>query len=239
MFRQPARPPGSQCDTGRVSGRRVLVVEDDPRLRDILQRGLSREGFDVLLAASGEDAMRKGADGDVAAVILDIGLPDADGRDVCQALRARGLTAPVIFLTARDALVDRLAGFDAGGDDYMMKPFEFEELIARLQAAMRRAGEHGALEGAGLVLDPAAHAVQQGDVRVALTPTEFRVLGALLARPGEAVRRQDIVRSGWPAGAIVSDNSVDAYIARVRRKVRDLPDPPQITTVVGVGYRLG
>jgi len=217
----------------------VLVVEDDPRLRDLLHRGLSREGFHVVLAPTGADAMREGEHPDIAAVVLDIGLPDADGRDVCQALRARGMTAPVVFLTARDALVDRLAGFDAGGDDYLMKPFAFEELIARLRAVMRRAGEDGAVRGAGLVLDPGAHAVQQHGVVVALTPTEFRVLGALLGRPGEAVRRQDIVRAGWPAGAMVSDNSVDAYIARVRRKLRDLPEPPEIATVVGVGYRLG
>jgi len=217
----------------------VLIVEDDPALRDLLARGLDDEGIVPRLAATGADALRAGATDDVAAVVLDIGLPDADGRDVCHALRARGVTAPVIFLTARDAVVDRLAGFDAGGDDYLTKPFAFAELIARLRVAFRRAGHDGVTREAGLVLDPAAHAVRQGDVSVPLTPTEFRVLGALLAHPGDAVRRRDIVRSGWPAGAMVSDNSVDAYIARVRRKIKSLPDAPEIATVVGVGYRIG
>ena len=222
-----------------ATGTVVLVVEDDPALRDLLARGLDDEGLVPRLAATGADALREGATDDVAAVILDIGLPDADGRDVCHALRSRGLQAPVIFLTARDALVDRLAGFDAGGDDYLTKPFAFPELIARLRVALRRSGADGALREAGLVLDPASHAVVQGEATVPLTPTEFRVLGALLAHPGEAVRRRDIVRAGWPAGAIVSDNSIDAYIARVRRKLRALPDPPEVATVVGVGYRLG
>lgn len=217
----------------------VLVVEDDPRLRDLLSRGLSREGFAVRAAATGAEALQEGVAHGVAVVVLDIGLPDSDGRDVCQALRAAGVDAPVIFLTARDALVDRLSGFDAGGDDYLTKPFAFEELIARLRAAVRRSGGDPAVQGAGLVLDPASHAVRKGDVVVDLTPTEYRVLGALLGRPGEAVRRREIARAGWPAGARVSDNSVDAYIARVRRKLKALPDPPPVTTVVGVGYRLG
>ena len=222
-----------------MAGPVVLIVEDDPALRDLLARGFDEEGLTPRLAATGADALRAGATDDVAAVVLDVGLPDADGRDVCHALRARGLTAPVIFLTARDALVDRLSGFDAGGDDYITKPFAFAELIARLRVALRRSGEDGSVRESGLVLDPASHAERQGDVTVPLTPTEFRVLGALLSRPGEAVRRRDIVRAGWPAGAIVSDNSLDAYLARVRRKIRSLPDPPEIATVVGVGYRIG
>ena len=217
----------------------VLIVEDDPALRDLLARGFDEEGLTPRLAATGAEALRTGATDDVAAVVLDVGLPDADGRDVCHALRSRGMTAPVIFLTARDAVVDRLAGFDAGGDDYLAKPFAFAELIARLRVALRRSGADGVVRESGLTLDPARHAVMQAESVVALTPTEFRVLGALLAHPGEAVRRRDIVRAGWPAGAIVSDNSLDAYIARVRRKIKSLPDPPEIATVVGVGYRLG
>jgi two-component system response regulator MprA len=222
-----------------MAGPVVLIVEDDPALRDLLARGCDEEGLTPRLAATGADALRASATDGVSAVILDVGLPDADGRDVCHALRARGVTAPVIFLTARDALVDRLSGFDAGGDDYLTKPFAFAELIARLRVALRRSGEDGALRESGLVLDPGSHAVSQGEAMVPLTPTEFRVLGALLSHPGEAVRRRDIVRAGWSAGAIVSDNSIDAYIARVRRKIKSLPDPPEIATVVGVGYRIG
>jgi two-component system response regulator MprA len=172
------------------------------------------------------------------ALVVDIGLPDADGRDVTQALRARGIQTPVLFLTARDALVDRLAGFDAGGDDYLSKPFEFVELVARLSALMRRSGGDGAVEAAGLRLDPVSHALEHGGASVPLTPTEFRLLARLLARPGEAVRRRDLVRAGWPHGAIVRENTLDAYVARLRRKLKELGGAPEIVTVHGVGYRV-
>src|SRR5205823_1027395 len=123
-------------------------------------------------------------------LVIDIGLPDTDGRDLCQALRARGIETPVLFLTARDALVDRIAGFDAGGDDYLTKPFAFVELVARVHAVLRRSGGDDALEAAGLRLDPLAHAVSDRVHEVQLTPTEFRLLARLLSRTGEAVRRR-------------------------------------------------
>jgi two-component system response regulator MprA len=171
-------------------------------------------------------------------LIIDIGLPDTDGRDLCQALRARGIQTPVLFLTARDALVDRIAGFDAGGDDYLAKPFAFVELVARLQAVLRRSGGDEALEAAGLRLDPLRHSVTEGAREVSLTPTEFRLLAALLARPGEAVRRRDLVRAGWPHGAMVRENTLDAFVARLRRKLKQFDSAPQIATVHGVGYRI-
>jgi two-component system OmpR family response regulator len=216
----------------------VLIVEDDADLAEVLGRGLSEEGFDILRANTGAEALRI-AEGDApAALVVDIGLPDADGRDVCQALRARGLRAPVIFLTARDAVPDRLAGFAAGGDDYLTKPFSFDELVARLRALLRRAGEDGSIEVGALRLDPAAHAAHTGDVAVALTPTEFRVLAALAARAGDTVPRRGLVTAAWPSGAIVHDNTLDVYLARLRRKLRELPGAPQIETRHGVGYRL-
>ena len=171
--------------------------------------------------------------------MVDIGLPDTDGRDLCQALRAQGVEAPVLFLTARDALVDRLSGFSAGGDDYLTKPFAFAELVARLHALLRRAGPTSRRGAPALRLDPSRHAASAGDVDASsLTPTEFRLLARLLASTGEAVRRRDLVRAGWPDGARVHDNTLDAYIARLRRKLRELEVPPAITTVHGVGYSL-
>jgi DNA-binding response OmpR family regulator len=219
-------------------GQSILIVEDDDELRAVLTRGLREEGFAVEGVASGAQLLDRIEPATPDALVIDIGLPDTDGRDLCQALRARGVQAPVLFLTARDALVDRIAGFDAGGDDYLAKPFAFVELVARLQALLRRAGGDRALEAAGLRLDPLKHAAADALGEVALTPTEFRLLALLMSRPGEAVRRRDLVRAGWPHGAIVRENTLDAYIARLRRKLRKLEHPPEIATVHGVGYKI-
>lgn len=218
--------------------RSILLVEDDEELRGVVTRGLREEGFAVEGAATGAQLLDCVERASPDALVIDVGLPDADGRDLCQALRARGIQAPVLFLTARDALVDRIAGFDAGGDDYLAKPFAFVELVARLQALLRRSGGDGALEAAGLRLDPVNHSAGDGAGEVALTPTEFRLLARLMARPGEAVRRRDLVRAGWPHGAIVRENTLDAYVARLRRKLRELEGAPEITTAHGVGYRI-
>jgi two-component system response regulator MprA len=221
-----------------VSAAEILVVEDDHELRGLIVRGLAEEGYRATGAATGHDALARLELRPPDALIVDIGLPDSDGRDLTQALRARGITAPVLFLTARDSLAERLSGFDAGGDDYLTKPFAFEELLARLGALLRRAGVDGMLEGDGVTLDPLAHAVRVGNESRSLTPTEFRLLARLLSRPGEAVRRRDLVRAGWPHGAIVRDNTLDAYVARLRRKLGAMPDAPAIETLHGVGYRL-
>jgi len=216
----------------------VLIAEDDPELRSVLRRGLAEQGFAPETVATGSELLARVDSASPDLLIIDIGLPDTDGRDLCQALRARGIQAPVLFLTARDALPDRLSGFDAGGDDYVTKPFVFAEVVARLQALARRAGADGVMEAAGLRLDPIAHAVSTGSSSTALTPTEFRLLARLLARPGETVRRRDLIRAGWPHGAIVHENTLDAYVARLRRKLRALDGAPPITTVHGVGYAL-
>ena len=228
-----------KSDNPAVSyGQSIVIVEDDDELRTVLARGLREEGFTVEGVATGAQLLDRIEQATPDAFVIDIGLPDSDGRDLCQALRARGVEAPVLFLTARDALVDRIAGFDAGGDDYLAKPFAFVELAARLQALLRRAGGNGALEVAGLRLDPVNHAAAAASGEVTLTPTEFRLLARLMARPGEAVRRRDLVRAGWPHGAIVRENTLDAYLARLRRKLRTLEHAPEIATVHGVGYKI-
>ncbi len=219
-------------------GQSILIVEDDHELRGVLDRGLREEGFNVDGVASGSQLLERIEQTTPDAFVIDVGLPDSDGRDLCQALRARGIEAPILFLTARDALVDRIAGFDAGGDDYLAKPFAFVELVARLQALLRRTGSDGALEAAGLRLDPVSHAAVDAYGEVTLTPTEFRLLARLMTRPGEAVRRRDLVRAGWPHGALVRENTLDAYMARLRRKLRTLRHAPEIATVHGVGYKI-
>jgi two-component system response regulator MprA len=218
---------------------RVLVVEDDADLRRLLRRGLEEEGFEVVQASTGNDAVSLAESEAPNLLVVDIGLPDADGRDVVQALRSHGVECPVLFLTARDHMVDRLAGFSAGGDDYLTKPFEFAELIARLRALLRRtAGMLPVAVAGDLRLDPALHAVASGETTVPLTPTEFRLLGALVGRHGKTVRRRELIATGWPDGAIVHDNTLDVYLGRLRRKLAELPTDVQIGTVHGVGYKL-
>ena len=217
---------------------RILVVEDDAELSALVRRGLEREGLTVSERRTGAAAL-DAAEHDVPdALVLDIGLPDSDGRDVCQALRARGITAPVLFLTARDAVVDRLAGFGAGGDDYLVKPFDLDELVARLRALLRRAGADVPPDVGGLRLDPVAHTATGGDSTISLTPTEFRLLAALAGRRGGALRRRELHVAAWGPGAIVYDNTLDVHVARLRRKLRELPGAPEIGTVHGVGYSL-
>jgi two-component system OmpR family response regulator len=218
---------------------RVLVIEDDGDLRRLLRRGLEEEGFEVIQASLGKDAVALAEQDPPDLLVVDIGLPDADGRDVTQAIRSRGIESPVLFLTARDQMVDRLAGFSAGGDDYLTKPFEFAELIARLRALHRRsAGRRPVVQAGDLRLDPAMHAVASGEKTMPLTPTEFRLLGALVGRHGETVRRRELIATGWPDGAIVHDNTLDVYLARLRKKLGELPTDVKIETAHGVGYRL-
>lgn len=217
---------------------RILVVEDDGGLRELVVKGLRQAGFEASGAATGAELLERVGSWNPDALVVDVGLPDADGRDLCQGLRAGGSHLPVLFLTALDSRVDRLSGFAAGGDDYVTKPFDLDELTARLRALLRRAGAQPALEAGALRLDPVSHSARCEDHEVRLTPTEFRLLGALAARPGEAVRRHALVGAAWPDGAIVHDNTLDVYVARLRRKLRELRDAPSIETVHGVGYKL-
>jgi two-component system response regulator MprA len=215
-----------------------LIVEDEPGLRDVLARSLQSDGFVVTAVGTGHELMREALAQAPDAFIIDIGLPDADGRDVCQALRTRGIDAPVLFLTARDALTDRISGFHSGGDDYVIKPFDLAEVAVRLTALLRRARSHTEPNQDGLSFDPSGLTVSGGGVTQPLTPTEFRLLAALAGRGGRALTRRELTAAAWPHGALVHDNTLDVFIARLRRKLREIPAAPGITTVHGHGYRL-
>ncbi|MEU9454338.1 response regulator transcription factor [Streptomyces sp. NPDC048277] len=216
---------------------KILVVEDDHALRDVLRRGLADEGFEPVPAADGATALRLADDG-IAAVVLDVGLPDADGRDVCQAMRANGFGAPIVFLTARHHLTDRLSGFSAGADDYLPKPFHLAELVARLRATLKRAAPSAVATTGDLVLDATLYQVSVGAVHVGLSPTEFRLLATLVAAGGGIVSRRELVRAAWPDGAQVSDNTLDQYLSRLRRKLREAGSGLILRTARGIGHRL-
>lgn len=216
---------------------RVGVCEDDPGIRRVVGEVLTRADYEVVFAHTGAEALRLfGPGSGVEVLVLDIGLPDADGRDVCQALRAAGQHAPALFLTARDTLTDLVSGFSAGGDDYVTKPFAVPELLVRVSAlARRRVVEAPA---SGLVLDPGTFSVRYEGAEQALTPTEFRMLAALAATPGAVVRRRELVAAGWPMGAMVQENTIDSFVRRLRVKLAAVSAPPQIETIRGVGYVL-
>ena len=219
----------------------ILVVEDDAALREVVARGLREAGLRVVTAGDGGSALRavgRAGEGAFAAVVLDIGLPDSDGRDVCSALRARGVDVPVLFLTARDQLPDVLSSFAAGGDDHLAKPFHVSELVARLRAMIRRGSPRPPAIDSGLRLDPADHGLHGPGGRQPLTPTEYRLLATLMAAPGQVVRRRALVLAGWPHGGAVAENTLDQYVARLRRKLASAgAGDPAIATVHGVGYR--
>jgi DNA-binding response OmpR family regulator len=218
---------------------RVGLCEDDVAIRRVVTDAMRIAGHEVVAAHDGGEALRLFLDDDALdVIILDIGLPDADGRDVCQALRSGGQPAPVLFLTALGAVHERLAGFSAGADDYLPKPFDVLELIARVEALAKRGRLVVAEAPTDLVLDPARHSVVCNGKESLLTPTEFRMLAAITSRPGEVVRRRAVVAAAWPHGGAVSDNTVDSYVRRIRVKLRDVDSPLELTTVRGVGYTL-
>jgi two-component system OmpR family response regulator len=216
-------------------GATVYILEDDLRLRSVLADTLREEGFVVTGVGSGTRLMELVDRAVPDVFVIDIGLPDADGRDVCLALRAQGIRVPILFLTARSGLDDRLSGFRAGGDDYLSKPFALEELVARLGALLRRSGQH-VLSVGGVQVDEAAHALVVGARSAPLTPTEFRIICRLAAEA--VVDRDDLMAAAWPDGTFVNPNTLDAYIARLRRKLADLGGEAAIRTVHGRGYAL-
>ena len=215
---------------------RIGICEDDDGLRSVLTRALTDEGFEVRAVPGGRLAVQQFSAAPPDLLVLDVGLPDADGRDVCQALRAHGVDAPVVFLTAHGQLNDRLSGFHAGGDDYLTKPFALAELLVRIHALLKRRREDR--EAGGIELDAASHGIRVGERTTPLTPTEFRLLAVLAARPGEVVRRRELMSAAWPDGAIVHENTLDAYVTRLRRKLREVDAPVGIETARGVGYEL-
>lgn len=217
---------------------RVGVCEDDEAVRRVLVEALRREGHEVVLARSGGEALRNFvADGALDVLVIDIGLPDSDGRDVCQALRAAGVHVPVLFLTALDAVQDRVAGFNAGGDDYVAKPFAIAEVLVRI-AALHKRRRPLPQAVTGLHLDPDTFAVRYGDREERLTPTEFRMLAAIAAEPGTVVRRRAAVAAAWPDGAIVTENTIDSFVRRLRVKLAAVGSPVVLETVRGVGFVL-
>ena len=224
---------------------RIGICEDDDELRGVLRQALEREDWQVTATASGSEAVRVFATDPPDVLVLDVMLPDADGRDVCQALRARGVATPVLFLTALGSVTDRVSGFTAGGDDYLVKPFALVELLVRVQALNRRGTTPQTTTDPtdlGALLDPAGFAIRPSDpsgTEIRLTPTEYRLLAHLLAARGSVARRSGLVAAGWPDGARVSDNTLDAYISRLRTKLRDAGRAEGIENVRGVGYRLG
>lgn len=225
---------------GRITAMlRVGICEDDPAIRRLLQRALDMAGHQSVLAFTGDEAFRLFPGEELDVIVMDIGLPDADGRDVVQALKASGQHAPVLFLTALDAVHDRLSGFAAGAEDYVAKPFEVKEVLARVDVLGRRGLRPRTTDRPeGLELDPITHAARTGSGEVRLTPTEFRILAAITARPGEVVRRHAVVAAAWPDGAIVSENTVDSFVRRLRTKLEEIGSPVRIETVRGVGFRL-
>ena len=217
---------------------RILLVVGHDELRTRLRQALTDGGFDVTALRNGATAL-KHVDERPEGVVIDVDLPDADGRDLCRALRALGCHSPVLLLTAPHAATDRMAGFGPGGNDYVTKPVRMDEVIARLRELLRAREEEAPAQVGTMRLDPVARALRDGPNEVPLTPTEFRLLSALAAQPGAIVRRRDLVRAAWPEGAIVYDNTLDQYVARLRRKLRAVASEAEITTARGVGYRFG
>jgi two-component system OmpR family response regulator len=219
---------------------RVLVVEDDKKLGPLLRRGLSERGSPTDLAATGEDALWMAQAHRYDAIVLDLMLPGLDGFQTCARLRASGVWTPVLMLTARDAVEDRVHGLDAGADDYLTKPFSVAELRARLRAIARRGSSErpAVLEVGDLRLDPATRDVHRGETRIALAAKEFALLEHFMRRPGEVVSRYDLLENAWDMAYDNRSNVVTVHIRRLREKI-DRPFGRQsIETVRGAGYRL-
>ncbi len=218
---------------------RILVVDDDPGIRDSLDRALRREEYAVSTAADGEEALAS-VDGQTPdAIILDVSMPKLDGLSVCRRLRAAGSRLPILVLTARHSLGDRVAGLDAGADDYLAKPFALEELLARLRAIMRRAAPSegsNVLALGDLTMDPGTRAVQRAGTPIELTRTEYQLLELFARNPGQVLTRELIFDRVWGYDFGVNSNSLDVYIGYLRRKTEVEDLPRLIHTVRGVGY---
>lgn len=217
---------------------RILIVEDEPQMAEQLRRGLEREGYSVLLAHDGQQAIDLARTVDHDLMILDWMLPKFDGRQVARRLREAKLGTPILMLTARDAPPDIVEGLDCGADDYLIKPFAFEVLLARLRALARRVPEArpAVLEVADLVLDPAAHTVKRAGRAVSLSAKEFNLLHFLMRRAGQTVPRRTLIEAVWGYDSTIENNTLDAFIHLLRAKVDAAADRKIIHTVRGVGY---
>jgi len=220
---------------------RVLLVDDDRAVREALERALKLEGYDVDVVSAGLPALDRQLGDPADAIVLDLRLPDIDGLDVCRQLRAKGDRTPLLMLTARDAVDERVEGLDAGADDYVVKPFALKELLARLRALLRRNEDDGAeevLRYAHLSLDPATREVRCGDRLLELTRTEFSLLELFLENPRQVLPRSVIFDRVWGYDFGPASNSLEVYIGYLRRKTEAGDEPRLLQTVRGVGYAL-
>ncbi len=220
---------------------RILVVDDEPAVRESLRRALELEGYEIELAADGEEALaRIKSEAEPEAVILDVLMPGLDGLEVCRRIRSSGRKLPVLMLTARTEVEDRVAGLDAGADDYVVKPFALEELLARLRALLRRTSDEATelLRFADLELDPSTREVRRDGRAIELTRTEFSLLELFLRNPRQVLTRSVIFERVWGYDFGFASNSLDVYIGYLRRKTEAGGEPRLIQTVRGVGYAL-
>ncbi|MGZ8633387.1 MAG: response regulator transcription factor [Solirubrobacteraceae bacterium] len=218
---------------------RILVVDDEPAVRTSLERALSLEGYDIDVAGDGAAALDQLAVAPPDAVVLDVGMPRVDGLEVCRRMRAAGDRTPVLMLTARDAIDDRVEGLDAGADDYLVKPFALRELRARLRALLRRV-DHAAdmLRYADLTLDPGAHEVHRRGRRIELSRTEFTLLELFMRHPRQVLTRTQIFESVWGYDLGATSNALGVYMGYLRRKTEQAGEPRLLHTVRGIGYVL-
>jgi len=225
---------------GGFSAVRVLIVEDEVKLAAIMRRGMRERGLRADVATTGEDALWMAGATDYGAIVLDVMLPGIDGFETCRRLRAAGVWAPVLMLTARDAVADRIAGLDGGADDYLVKPFAFDELLARLRALARRTPPERppVLEVGELRLDPAARSAWRGDTELELTPTEFALLEAFMRHPGIALSRLQLLEHAWDGEYENRSNVVDVHVKALRDRIDRPFGAESIETVRGVGYRM-
>jgi two-component system, OmpR family, response regulator MprA len=224
-----------------MSGVRIMVVDDEPAVRESLRRALSLEGYDVELAGDGVEALEAMREnGDPDAILLDVLMPRLDGLELARRLRSRGVRTPILMLTARDEIRDRVAGLDAGADDYVVKPFALEELLARVRALLRRTdpGAGEVLRYADLELDPRSHEATRGGEPLELTRTEFSLLELFMLNPRQVLTRSVIFERVWGYDFGYGSNSLDVYIGYLRRKTEAGGRPRLIQTVRGVGYAL-
>jgi two-component system OmpR family response regulator len=219
---------------------RVLVVEDEPKIAALLRRGLTEEGHPTDVATCGEDALWMSQAHDYDAIVLDVMLPRIDGFETCRRMRSAEVWAPVLMLTARNEIADRVAGLDVGADDYLAKPFSFDELLARLRALRRRGGAERptVLEVGSLSLDPASRELRRAGTLIALSAKEFALLEALMRRAGEVLSRYQLLEQAWDREYDNRSNIVDVYISYLRDKIDRPFGMHSIETVRGVGYRL-
>jgi two-component system OmpR family response regulator len=219
---------------------RVLVVEDEPKMAELLARGMREEGHAADIAGTGEDALWMARAVPYDAIVLDVMLPGSDGFTVCRELRAAEIWSPVLLLTARDAVDDRITGLDAGADDYLLKPFSFGELLARLRALVRRAPAERPTEivVGTLRLDPATHRAWRGDTELELSAKAFALFEAFMRRPGEALSRGQLLDAAWDIAFESRSNVVDVYVRYLRERIDRPFGLESLETVRGVGYRL-